>query len=303
MNMTVSKGETKFFVIPSADQLVTLVDFYQKIADRKGIVSYKQKDVIDSKQLHPYIASMTAFNGIVSYLRAEGFVEKLNGLGGRGRGTVLQVSNLLENWDKVPTKESRNKGTRVKEEVPRNSQERVLVEVLAENVTIKKEGKTVERQDSPKSKNDEILVTLNNSILDMITYLKEMPLEMSGHLYKISNQLELTDPEVVSKLQADKEALAQKLATVKIELSAEKQESGKIIADLKEQLEKASHKPIDITMTELHAIAVLDEVDRILSVPGWTLLSNGPSYREKIKVILDEMIADLKEQGSQGETN
>ena len=305
MNVTVSNGETKFFVIPSADQLVTLVDFYQQITDKDGVVSYKQKEVIDAKKLHPYIASMTALNGIVSYLRNEGYVEKLNGLGGRGRGTTLQVSNLLENWDKVPTKESRNKGTRAKEELPRSPQERVVVEVLPQNITVKKEQKPVERQNNPKvmNKNDEILVTLNNSILDMITYLREMPSEMSGHLYNISNQLELTDPEIVNKLQADKEALAQKLAAVKIELSAEKQEKEKAIADLQKQLESASNKPIDTTMTELHAIAVLDEVDRILSVPGWTLLSNGPSYREKIKVILDEMIADLKEQSNQGETN
>jgi hypothetical protein len=310
---TRTKPYGKYEIVPTVEQVMALVEFYEKTAKRDGTVSITQKDMMEQRAITQHIRSASYLNGIITYLANEGFIKKLYH-GGKGRSATLDVSVLLDSWDKVKTRDvigyahPEDAAKATKKVDPAN----VEVSIIRNEEPVVVETPEVEipavQPVSTTPKNSEVLAQLNSAMQDMIGYLQAMPAEMSGHLRAISNQLELTDENALQNLQDEISEWQNKYGNLQVRLEnetgrfqAEKKDLENEVQRLKSELEEASSKQNYNT----HHIyrqrnSILDEVDRMLTVPSWTLRQNGANFRKTIESKLDEI---MKEIGVEETTN
>lgn len=118
--------------------------------------------------------------------------------------------------------------------------------------------------------NDELLKQIHNSISDMIGYLQTLPIEMGGHLKHLTEKLDAT------AFEQQKKQLETRISTLEFEL---------------EQAKKSHYS--EHTIVRQNNL-ILDEVERMLTIPAWQLNKNKQHYRQSITEKLDRIMHELK---------
>lgn len=290
----------KYQTIPSRQQLTAVTNYFKEFANTKGRVHFTQKHMFEHPIVAAYIKSPSFLNSVLSYLTTQGHIERI-ATGSRGLPSVWDVSKLLEASEKIPTREELGRTKPLASEmypvpVPPYS---IEVEVIRNETTSAHTGEKTEHKIAPKPAepiqstevdNSAVLSELNEAMSDMLGYLQNLPAEMSGHLRGISDKLQLTDGKAIEKLKSQIEHLEEE----KSSFEKEKMDLRKEVQRLSDELEEASSK----YQYNTHQIyrqrnLIMDEVDRMISSPSWSIRQNAPALRKSIETKLDEIMKEI----------
>jgi hypothetical protein len=307
--MTITKELGKYEVVPTLEQLMAVVEYYEDNATSSGRINFTQKQMLESPIISKHFKSPTYLQGINTYLSNEGFISKVE-IGNAKRNSVWDVSKLINKYDEVLTREKIGKIYPSREEetgelvVPKDH---VEIEIVRNVDRAPKEEAPVvkthtqEVVQSSNKDNNTIMTELNSAINDMMGYLQNLPVEMNGHLRSISNQLQLTDETAMTKLQADYEKLQEKYGNLQVShdnivnhLSAEKKdledEVQRLVTELEEVSGKANYNTNQIVRQRNN---IMDEVDRMCNAPAWTIKQNKVNYRNSIETKLEAIMNEI----------
>lgn len=274
----------KYEIIPTTEQLMAVVEYFEKQADEAGNITFTQREMFEDPIVSAHYKSPSFLNGVNTYLTNEGYMDKIEVGTGRLK-SHWNVAKLLKEWDKVKTREvlgvARPARSKKKTVAPKD----VAIEVA---IT---EPAPAPAADNP---NTEVLAELRSTMEEMAGFLQKLPSEMGGHLSTISSKLDLVDSEALSKLQAENESLRAELAQKKEDFESE-------VQGLKTELEVVSSK----SNYSIHSIyrqcnSVLDDVNKMIEGPAWAVKTNGPQIRKEIK---DKLFAMMKELGVDTDTS
>lgn len=283
--MSEQKELGKFELVPTVDQLMAVVEYFEKNVTDSGRVHFTQSKMIESPIINAHIKSASYVSGVTTYLANEGFIKKVE-IGSRHMQSVWDVSKLLNEWDKVRTRDVTGTAHIVRDNVE--------VEVVR-----KKEETPVAKGVSPN--NQVVLEQLKHAMDDMMGYLQSLPTEMSTHLRSISDQLELTDKDALDnlkekyeKLEKDYEGLKGHYEPQITDLQAQKKDLESEVRSLKTELEEVSSK-VNYNTTSIYRQrnSIMDEVDRMITGPSWTIRQNGVNIRNSIEQKLDAIMKEI----------
>lgn len=302
--MTATKELGKYEVVPTTEQLMAIVEYFEKNTTATGRINFTQRQMLENPIVSEHFKSASYLNGVNTYLANEGFITKVE-IGNRHMNSVWDVSKLLSSYDEIVTREKIGK-------VYPDRAETTGELILPENVEIeiiRNEDKVrpVEevKVEAPKkdvaTNNQVVMEQLKGAIDDMMGYLQALPAEMSGHLRAISNQLELTDEARMAKLQEDYAALQQKHGSFQIKhenivstLEEQKKDLAEEVQRLKTELEEVRGKAnYNTTHIVRQSNYILDEVDRMTNAPAWTIKQNKNHYRTSIETKLDAIMKEI----------
>lgn len=315
--MSTTKELGKYEVVPTLEQLMSIVEFFEKHATSVGRVNFTQRSMIESPIISAHFNSPSYLNGVNTYLTNEGFINKVE-IGSRHMNSVWDVSKLLTDWENVLTREevgsskpTRDKNERlilpkgVEVEVIRNEEKGIRTEevnvILSKSEVAPKKVLKYQAPEVSKPDNNEVMEQLKSAMNDMMGYLQNLPIEMGGHLRSISNQLDLTDETALIKLQKENKELQDKYGALQIKMEnetnrwdAQKKDLEEEVLSLSLQLEEANSKP-DVNTHQIYRQRnyIMDEVDRMLNAPAWSFKQNGPNHRNTIESKLDSIMEEL----------
>lgn len=275
-----SKEGTKYQIIPNREHLRAIVEYFTEFANASGRIHFTQREMHQSNAIGGRVGSPSFMNGVLSYLVDEGFISKVQS-GSAGHRSIWDVSLLLAAPEEVKTREvlgGRSKP--VRKEV---SVSDVEIELI----------KDEEVSPTPllSDNNVEVMVLLQKTMADMVGYLQNIPTEMGGHLKEIASKLEAsTDSQALSRLQD----VVEKLNAESESFKAEKKDLTNEVQRLKNELEEALSKPnYNIDKIYRQRNSIMDEIDRMLVAPAWTMKQNGMHIRNNIETMLDHIMQEV----------
>jgi hypothetical protein len=135
---------------------------------------------------------------------------------------------------------------------------------------------SVVKDSKEKKENKEVLTELNQTIGNMMQFLQALPNEMTAELKNISKDLTYADHNIVLELTKEKEDLKDE------------------VSRLKEQLERASATP-DYSEHYIYRQRnlIVDEVQRMLHAPAWSVKQNKEHYQKSVIEKLDNIMSHL----------
>lgn len=268
----------KFEFVPTKEQLHILVTYFKKHADKNGVVNATQRQMLEDPSVRSIANSPAYLTGFTTYFQNEGWITRLQT--DSHHKTAWDVNNILKNPEKVLTKEV------VGLLKPRRDENNELivkakVEVVKESEATQVEADSIEEVSSEQIN---VMESLRSAVTDMQAYLQQLPEEMGGHLTKLSNKLDSTNPAIIKNLRQ-----------ANVELLDEKNNLEKEVKSLKAELEEASGKENysrDAIYRQRNFI--LDEVDRALNLPAWNIKHNKNNIRNTIEKHLDNIMRELQ---------
>jgi archaellum component FlaC len=287
--MTQTKELGKYEIVPTLEQLMAVVEYFEKNSTDMGRINFTQSQMLNNPIIANHFNSPSNLNAVNTYLSNEGFIAKVE-TGARHLKSTWDVSRLIKEWDKVLTREvvgisrpKRNSNgdiilpSNVEVEVVRNT------EPAPAPAAVEKPVAEVKPPSSNDTDNTQVLNQLKEAMDEMVGYLQNLPVEMSGHLRSISNQLDLTDTNALENLQTEVG-----------QLKAQKKDLEDEVQRLKTELEEVSSK----TNYNTHQIyrqrnLILDEIDRMITGPSWTIRQNGVTIRNGIEQKLDNIMKEI----------
>jgi hypothetical protein len=262
---------------PTKDRLEAFHMFFKELADKQhnylkrpyGTVELMYKEMVEDEKI-PFERTNYISN-IMTELQAKGLVERLR-KGSRNFPSLWDVSKFIEQgpegYYKLNPQAEFAASNETVEEQPKFEVELVKDEVRepeerAEYVVTKQDNRAV-------------IEEINTNILGMISYLRDLPSEMTSQLNTLSNKLELADHNVILELTKEKEDLKEE------------------VSQLKEELERASATP-DYSEHYIYRQRnlILDEVQRMLHAPAWSVRQNKDHYTNSIIEKLDNIMSHL----------
>ena len=260
-----------FVVKPNEKIFVLIKEFFKHKSEKQkedgrdyGVIEFTYKDLSD---FHEDIPNTTSYiSGIMNWLKAQGYIRQVR-RGTAGRPSVWDVNNIL-NDTPDPTVQSEEK----KEEKPKRRRKAKRPKIRVEV------GKTEEKPEKQPGKNQEILNQIHQDIQNMIGFLRQLPGEMIGHLEKLSGQLQKVDDGTYDELREENEELRQEIDRLK-----------KRIEYLMESANVTYNKHKIYRLRNM----ILDEFERVLVEPSWTLKKNSDYHRRFIQEKLDEIMDEL----------
>jgi hypothetical protein len=313
--MSTTRELGKYEVVPTVEQLMAIVEFFEKHVTDSGRVNFTQNKMIDDPIIDEHFNSPSYLNGVNTYLTNEGFINKVE-IGSRHMNSVWDVSKLLKDWENVLTREQLGTSKPVRDEnekliVPKDVEVEVVrneskgirteeVNVVTSKVEAPKKKLTYQPPVVPKS-NNAVMEELRNAMSDMMGYLQNLPVEMGGHLRQISSQLDLTDETAYINLKKEHEELREKYGNLQVKydntvsrLTADKKELEDEVLALQAQVEEASNRPsVNTHQIYRQRNAIMDEVDRMINAPAWSMKQNKVHYRNEIENLLDEIMGEM----------
>ena len=275
---THSKEGTKYQIIPNREHLRAIVEYFTEFANPDGRIHFTQREMHESRIIGGRVGSHSFMNGVLSYLVDEGFITKIQS-GSAGYRSIWDVSLLLAAPEEVKTREVMGGRSKpIRKDVPVSD---VEIEVIKEETISAPE---------PSNNNGEVMVLLQRTMSDMVGYLQNIPTEMGVHLREIANKLEAsTDSHALSKLQD----VVEKLNAEAQSFKAEKKDLTDEVQRLKNELEEALSKPnYNIDKIYRQRNSIMDEIDRMLVAPAWTMKQNGMHIRNNIESKLDDIMQE-----------
>jgi hypothetical protein len=279
----------KYEVVPTLEQLMAVVEFFERHVTSMGRVNFTQRQMLESATIAPHFNSPSYLNGVNTYLFNEGYITKIS-TGRRSESSVWDVSKLLKDWKSILTREDLGASRPV-----RDDNERIIVpEDVEVEVSRNKEEPIVKSHGN----NSAVLSELKDAMADMMGYLQNLPIEMGGHLRSISSQLELTDEKALVKLQQDKAELQEKYGKLQIRFENETNQLKSTNEELKKEVESLRAELESKADFNAHAIyrqrnAIMDEVDRMCNAPAWTVKQNKNHYHVSIETKLNAIMAEI----------
>jgi hypothetical protein len=257
---------------PSEKVLKFAVDYFKDLADKQcklvkreyGIVEFMYRDIqteVKEDSDIPIKLNKTQIVEIMKWLRTNGYAKQLR-IGRHKTPSLWDVRNLLE---KPP----------LKGEPDLDDDEEPKFEVQFVKDPVESTDEITEYKVDKKD-NNIVLTQINESINDMVSYLQTLPTEMMSELKGLSKNLELADHDVIMQLTKDKEDLKEEVSI------------------LKEELEKAQSTP-DYSEHYIYRQRnlILDEVQRILHGPAWSIRQNKEHYNNSITEKIDNIMGHL----------
>jgi hypothetical protein len=324
--MTETKELGKYEIIPSSVQLNAIAEYFRKNQEKDGRIDFTIRMLFESPIAAPHFGSISYLNGVVTYLSNEGWLERLS-TGHAGNPSTYNAKSFLDNLPKVVTREKAGRARPIREEYEMKAAVQPEVEIvrkLTQEDTV--ETKPVQQTPTPAvtANNADVLRDLKGAMNDIIGYLQSFPAEMSGHLNSIAERIEVTDEKLVEKLRFQIKSLEQD----NIELQNKNDEIMKEVDGFMEEIdalteEKKSweQKEMDLTEevqrlnTQLEEVGrnlnynkhhvyrqrnlIMDEVDRMINTPAWTMKQNSVNHRNTIESKLNEIMSEIGIDGNE----
>ena len=248
-------------IVITEDRIEQVYFFFRNLAEKQhrkhphrkyGIVEFAYQEMVDSKET--FMERTSYVSQIMLHLMENGFASRIR-RGGAINPSIWDVSPFL-GYGKV------------KYEKP---------EVEIEVVQSSKTNNTREEvKDVPKeSENNTIVLSeLNQSIQDMNSHLKELPLQMGTYLRDISAQLKLLDGSVLEELQKENNQLT---ATIK---------------ELEAKIEELNQDDYNKEKVERQCELLEDKINDIFAAP-WKIGKHKDSYKQAIGMRLQNIKREL----------
>lgn len=281
---------------PSKKVLSYVIEYFRGLADKQhkslkrqyGIVEFMYKNLEEYSREQEGVDRIITKSEIVyvmKWLREKGFAQRLQ-VGKHKNPSVWDVRNLLaeppiegepdidedesDDYAKNVTKENQIVFTKIASKVAPPADFKIdLVDEI-------KEPETKVEYKVQKKDNSIVLSQINESINDMIGYLQTLPTEMMSELNSFTKDLEYVDHNIVLQLTKEKEDLKEQ------------------VSQLKTELERASATP-DYSEHYIYRQRnlILDEVQRMLHAPAWSVRQNKDHYQNSIVEKLDNIMDHL----------
>jgi uncharacterized protein YoxC len=315
---TATKELGKYEIIPSTAQLHAIKDYIEKNKDAQGNIDFSTRMLFESDIVSPYFGSISYLNGVVTYLLNEDWLER-TALGHAGIPSSWNVNHFLSNIENILTREKAGR-TRPKREV---TEVKAAVEP---EVEIVRKPIIINSKETPavSDNNASVMVELKNAMTEMVSYLQNLPIEMGGHLNSIANKLEATDENLIANLRAEISSLQNE----KAEWKNKQEEVLKDMDGFMEEIDTLTNekkdweqKEMDLTNevqrlnTQLEEVGrnnnyskhhiyrqrnmIMDEVDRMINSPAWTMKQNSVAYRNSIESKLNEIMGEIGIDGNE----
>ena len=292
--MSKTKPVEKYEVVPTLEQLMALVEYFQKYSEKDGNIYLTQKHMLKDPIITPYFGSSSYLNGVNSYLTNEGYINKIS-IGSRHQRTQWDVSRILNDWDNIPTREdvghsrptrdSNNQLVKTGVEVVRSNKEEPVAseEIIPEEVETPDTPSPEPKSESTTQDNREVIHELKQTMSDMMGYLQNLPIEMGGHLQDVSNKLDLADANALTNLQKTNQ-----------DLEAQKKDLSEEVQRLKTELEEVGGK-VNYSKHQVYRQRnlIMDEVDRMINEPAWQIRKNKNIWRQSIEKKMDAIMKEI----------
>lgn len=311
--MTTTKELGKYEIIPSTAQLHAIKDYIEQNKDANGDIDFSTRMLFESSIVNPYFGSISYLNGVVTYLMNEDWLDR-KVMGHAGVPSSWNVNKFLSNIENITTREKAGRSR------PKREANEMKATVQPEVEVVRKSEETP----AVSENNAAVMNELKNAMSEMMGYLQNLPIEMGGHLNSIANKLEATDENIINNLRAE----IQSLKSEKIILENKQEEILKEVDGFMEEIDTLTNekkdwekKEMDLTNevqrlnTQLeevgrnsnyskHAIyrqrnMIMDEVDRMINAPAWTMKQNSVAYRSSIESKLNEIMGEIGIDGNE----
>lgn len=319
--MTGTKELGKYEIIPTREQLNAIVQYFRTYANEKGRINFTVRQVFENPIIAEHFGSISFINGILTYLTNERYLEKVY-TGQRGIPSTWDATYLIKHPEDVITREEAGRSRPIRDE----QMNLVLPENVEIEVSHKREEPQAKIQVEPqvqimqpaKESNAEILAQLRETMKEMAGYLQNLPIEMGGHLRSISDKLDTTDETVITSLRSQNHKLVEENEAIqkqvddltndlenaskeKEELSKEKSIWNEQKKDLSLEVQRLQNQLEEVGRNSnynKHQVyrqrnLIMDEVDRMINSPAWTIRQNSVSYRNSIETKLNEIMKEV----------
>lgn len=252
---------------PNEKKLKFMQGFFKELADQQkeegadyGIIGFTYRDLEEASAKSKRLDRQLRKPNIVmamNWLGAQGYVGRLR-VGRNYNPSVWNVQKFIE---------AESIKSIIENSTPFQPEQK--------GVSTKFEVSVIKETEKPKD-NTEVLATLNDTMANMLQYLQALPNEMTAELKNISKDLTYVDHDVVLELTKEKEDLKDE------------------VSRLKEQLERASATP-DYSEHYIYRQRnlIIDEVQRILHAPAWSVKQNKEHYQQSVIEKLDNIMSHL----------
>lgn len=281
-----------YSIIPSKDQVEALHSYFKMIADRQcpalkreyGVIEFIQKDLLKDAMIGRVIGSQSYLSSTMTYLQSEGFIKRLR-RSSPAAPALWDVSKFIKDEGSVVTKEDLGMN-------PYYRRNKNFPDVEIEVVS--KEDKPMEKIQEPQveqveseptetpADNTAVLMDINENVSDMIGHLQQLPIAFNSIMKELTSKLTLLDPNVIAKLEEEKQHLSAKVTELEAELATANQ--------------KLAEKPTEVIVQpdynkqyiETQCNGIDSKMADILNAP-WKIGKNKESYKQAISIRLENI--------------
>lgn len=245
-------------VLVSEERLEGVYHFFKNLADeqyeknhhRYGIVSFSYDDMVKSRET--FTTKQNYVSQVMVTLTERGLATRIK-RGSASAASVWDVSPFL-GYGKMKYERPQAEIEIVRKDVPQDTPKPV--------------------ENNQREGNEEVLSELNQSIEDMNSHLRDLPIQMGTYLSDISAQLKLLDGHVVEELQKENNQLK---GTVQ---------------ELEAKLEEMNQSDYNKGEVERQCDLLVKKVDDIFGAP-WKIGKHRQSYKDSITMRLDKIKKEL----------
>lgn len=316
--MTAVKELGKYEIIPSTAQLHAIRDYIEKNKDENGNIDFSTRTLFESSIVNPYFGSISYLNGVITYLMNEDWLHRTV-MGHAGVPSSWNVNKFLSNQENILTREKAGRSRPKREAIEMKATVQPEVEIIRKQLNEEEPEAT-----AVSGSNAAVMNELKDAMSGIMDYLQNLPQEIGGHLSSIANKLESTDENLVNNLRTE----IQGLKSEKILLENKQEDILKEVDGFMEEIDTLTNekkewekKEMDLTNevqrlnTQLeevgrnsnyskHAIyrqrnMIMDEVDRMINAPAWTMKQNSVAYRTSVETKLNEIMSEIGIDGNE----
>jgi chromosome segregation ATPase len=309
--MTETKELGKYEIIPSRGQLMAIAKYIEQNKDEKGHIDFSTRMLFESSIVSAQFGSISYLNGVITYLMNENWLDRIQ-MGHAGVPSSWNVNKFLNNLDEIVTREKAGRSR------PKRESYEIKTAVQPEVEIVHKSPEKSVVETNATINNEAILKELKGAMNDIIGYLQSFPAEMSGHLHSIADRIEVTDENLITNLRTQMKSLQDENAGLKNkqedimkevdgfmeeidDLTNEKKNWEKEKMDLTAEVQRLNVQLEEVGRTvnySKHSIyrqrnLIMDEVDRMVSAPAWTIKQKGIAYRTSIESKLNEIMSEI----------
>lgn len=281
-----------YIITPRKEQLESLQRYFKEEMKKQnheqpGYVAFTYQGIMDAEP-GKYLKSMSYISTLLNFLADKGLATRIR-KGHSAQPNLWDVSKFLE--EGVPEGMAsisdpigpRGSVIAVENGKPKHQMKIEVAKpeapvVQEEQMEMKAEVEEPADQSAPEQ-NKEAIANLQGSIREMIGFVESLPKDITSELRALSDSLTLADPAIVDELKKENERLQGELKYTR--------------EQLEEAVKNASPNYSEHYIYRQRNL-ILDDVNRIMTSPAWSIRQNKNHYVNSITTKLDNMMKELK---------
>lgn len=275
-----------YIITPRKEQLESLQRYFKEEMKKQnheqpGYVAFTYQGIMDAEP-GKYLKSMSYISTLLNFLSDKGLATRIR-KGHSAQPNLWDVSKFLE--EGVPEGVAsisdpigpRGSTIAVENGKPKHQ---IKIDVVAPEAPVNEvKEEQMELAAPAEDQNKEAIANLQGSIREMIGFVESLPKDITSELRALSESLTLTDPDVLENLKKENERLQGELNHTR--------------EQLEEANKNASPKYSEHYIYRQRNL-ILDDVNRIMTSPAWSIRQNKNHYITSITTKLDNMMKELK---------